>query len=261
MDFPTVTPRVSADPHTSSSPPWIPPTLRAVCLDIDDTLVDFTTAERRALERLLGRADMWPLWERVTAAHVRMVVRGALGYETMHQRRTAAFLAELGVAAEPAVAAEFERRRRALARAGWKLFPDAGECLAWLAAAGVRIAAVTNASGQHQHDKLGSLGIAGYFDRIVVAGEIGMSKPDPRMFESVCRDLDCVPAEVVHVGDKLATDARGARDAGLSGVWLCRGGEPGGRAPVSDVHVVGGLNELPELLVREFVRVGVPVPR
>jgi len=234
--------------------------VRAVCLDIDDTLVDFTSGERRALARLLGRADSWPLWESVTAAHVRMVVSGELAYDDMHRCRTAAFLTELGFVAEYRAVVEFERRRRKLARMGWRLFPDVLLCLDWLSAAGVRMAAVTNASGRHQHRKLGALGIAGYFDHVAVAGELGVSKPDPAIFERVCEQLDCSPDETVHVGDKLETDARGAAAAGVTGVWLRRTGDNDHTA-VSDVYVVDGLDRLPELLVSEFGRVGVPAPR
>jgi len=261
VDFPTLTSHtpLPVDGHERTPPAWAPPTVRAVCLDIDDTLVDFTSGERHALIRLLDRTDIWPLWESVTAAHVRMVVAGELAYDDMHQRRTAAFLTELGFVAEDRAVVEFERRRRKLARLGWRLFPDVLLCLDWLSAAGVRIAAVTNASGRHQHRKLGSLGIAQYFDVVAVAGELGVSKPDPLMFERVCEQLGCSTGETVHVGDKLETDARGAAAAGVAGVWLCRAAND--HTAVSDVYVVDGLDRLPELLVSEFARVGVPAPR
>ena len=260
MEFPTPTPSLprAADTPREAAPPWAPPTLRAVCLDIDDTLVDFTAASRRALAALIGRADMWPLWEDLTEAHVAMVVRGEMAYEMMHQRRTACFLAELGVLAEHTHVTEFERQRRALAEAGWGLFADVLPCLEWLAAAGVRVAAVTNASGRHQRRKLADLGLAEYFDHVAVAGELGAAKPDPVIFDTVCRELGCLPSEAAHIGDKLETDARGARDAGLAGVWLSRSGAAAtGDEP--DVHVINSLEQLPELLVAEFVRVGEPV--
>lgn len=229
-----------------------------MCLDIDDTLVDFTAASRRALAALIGRSDMWPLWEDVTEEHVAMVVRGELAYEGMHHRRTACFLAELGVLAEHADVTEFERHRSSLAEAEWGLFADVVPCLEWLAAAGVRIAAVTNASGRHQRRKLADLGLSGYFDHVAVAGELGIAKPDPMIFDTVCRELGCLPSEAAHIGDKLETDARGARDAGLAGVWLSRAGE-GATEAEPDVPVISSLAELPELLVAEFVRVGEPV--
>ncbi|WP_211330308.1 HAD family hydrolase [Prauserella muralis] len=241
------------------APPWAPPELRLVCLDIDDTLIDFSAAGRRSLAALIGRTDMWPLWERITDEHVARVVAGDLCYGDMHARRTQAFLAELGVVADHAHALEFEARRKERLRRGLRLFDDVLPCLDWLTAAGVRLAAVTNASGAHQREKLANLGLARFFDYVAIAGEVGVAKPDPVMFHSVCFKLGCDPSEAVHVGDKLGTDAVGARDAGLGGVWLNRTGHAV-EVP-SDVHVLTSLGDLPELLVSEFVRVGVPAQR
>ncbi|MEU6642408.1 HAD family hydrolase [Saccharomonospora sp. NPDC046836] len=230
-----------------------------MCLDIDDTLIDFSAAGRRSLAALIGRGDLWPEWERITDEHVARVVSGELDYADMHARRTQAFLAELGVLADLADAVAFETRRKELLRRSWRLFDDVLPCLDWLTAAGVQLAAVTNASGAHQREKLANLGLARFFDHVAIAGEMGVAKPDPVMFHSVCLQLGCAPSEAVHVGDKLKTDALGARDAGLGGVWLNRGEEPAEVPP--GVHVVASLAELPELLVTEFVRVGVPAPR
>ncbi|WP_024876662.1 HAD family hydrolase [Saccharomonospora piscinae] len=232
-----------------------------MCLDIDDTLINFTAAGRRSLEGLIGRADMWPLWERVTDDHVARVVAGELAYAEMHRSRTAAFLAELGVHVDPEQALEFEDRRTALLRRSWRLFDDVLPCLEWLAAAGVTLAAVTNASGGHQREKLARLGLGTTFDYVAIAGEMGVAKPDPVMFHKVCSAVGCDPDHAVHVGDKLTTDAVGARDAGLTGVWLDRH-DTGPDAEVPEgVQVVHTLAELPELLVSEFARVGVPAQR
>lgn len=284
--------------------PWSPPPLRLVCLDIDDTLVDFSAAGRNALAALIGRDDLWGDWERTTDRYVAKVVAGDLDYACMHVQRTRAFLAGHGLLAstpgarsaaeEREYVVEFETRRRALQRSGWRLFDDVLPCLDWLRAAGVQLAAVTNASGAHQRAKLADLGLARFFDHVAIAGELGLAKPDPRMFQSVCLALGCDPSEAVHIGDKLDTDAIGARDAGLGAVWLDRGdtdadgvsdvaapgivipgvtgvgpvgdrgagagGENAATAP-KDIHVISGLGQLPQLLVAEFARVGVPAQR
>lgn len=251
-DAPTTTLGVPADP-------WSPPTLRLVCLDIDDTLVDFSAACRRALAALIGRSDLWPRWECITDRHVAKVVTGEVGYASMHFRRTQCFLAELGMAAEDDEVRQFERKRKELVRESWRLFDDVLPCLDWLRAAGVLLAAVTNASGEHQRAKLADLGLAPVFDYVAIAGELGVAKPDPVMFHSVCARLGCDPGEAAHVGDKLRTDAVGARDAGLGGVWLDRH-QTGAEVP-GGVHVISGLDELPQLLVSEFARIGVPAQR
>lgn len=255
-------PRPPAPVTTLGPPadPWTPHRLRLVCLDIDDTLIDFSAACRRALAVLIGRADMWPLWERITDRHVALVVAGELDYASMHPRRTQSFLAEIGVVVDSDDAACFEARRKELVRRSWGLFDDVLPCLEWLRAAGVLLAAVTNASGAHQRVKLADLGLARFFDHVAIAGEVGVAKPDPVMFHSVCTALGCDPGEAAHVGDKLGTDAVGAHEAGLAGVWLDRYESVRAEVP-EGVHVIGGLDELPQLLVSEFARIGVPAQR
>ncbi|MET0134314.1 MAG: HAD family hydrolase [Kibdelosporangium sp.] len=236
-----------------------PPVIRAICLDIDDTLIDFTAASRSALFAMIGRDDMWAAWQRITDEHVARVVAGELDAKTMRRERTKAFLTDLGVLLDDETVAVLEDRRHALMGGNWRLFHDAEPCLSWLRAAGLKLAAVTNASGAHQHTKLRTLGIADYFDTVLIAGELGMSKPDPKMFRTACDRLDVPPEQTVHVGDKLDLDAVGARDAGLHGVWLNRAATPAHRAPTG-VHLINSLAKLPELLVCEYVTPAVTVP-
>ncbi|TCP52063.1 putative hydrolase of the HAD superfamily [Tamaricihabitans halophyticus] len=230
-----------------------PPVLQAVCLDIDDTLVDFSSAARAALVELVGAADRWERWVAITDEYVARVVAGEVSYPAMHACRTRDFLAEQGITVDAARAEELEARRKATMRRSWGLFADVLPCLEWLRAAGVRIAAVTNASGQHQRGKLASLGLAEFIDQVVIAGEVGSAKPDPAIFHEACRVLDVQPGNAAHVGDKLELDAIGARDAGLCGVWLDRAGL---QQPVPrGVQVIDSLAELPELLVCEFAAI------
>jgi len=264
VDFAPAAPSLhrTAPPAVAGREPWVPPELSLVCLDIDDTLIDCTAAIRRSLAVLTGRDDLWPLWDLITEEHVALVVAGKLGYDVMHHRRTGCFLAELGILADADQVGAFEARRREILARSWRLFDDVLPCLDWLRAAGLRLAAVTNASGVHQRRKIADLGLAPYFDHVAIAGEIGVAKPDPVMFRSVCLAMDCPPERAVHVGDKLDTDAIGAFGAGLGAVWLDRDGtsRTGERAP-DGVHTVAGLGELPELLVSEYATVGVPAPR
>lgn len=230
-----------------------PSPIHAVCLDIDDTLIDFTSTARQALSDLIGRDDMWSCWQRTTDEHVALVVAGELSYERMHQERTKAFFADLGALLDDDLVADLERVRSTRLRAAWRLYDDTLPCLDWLRAAGVRLAAVTNASGDHQRTKLERLGIARFFDTVVIAGELGAAKPDPLIFHTACARLG-VPAEAtVHVGDLLDADALGARDAGLHGVWLDRSLTACHDVRAyAGVHVIETLADLPELLVTEY---------
>lgn len=230
----------------------LPPRIQAVCLDIDDTLVDFTTSARKALCSMIGRDDMWPTWLRMTEEHVAKVVSGEMDPDTMRMARTKAFLADLGALLDDEAVCRLEDRRMAEASGDWRLFDDVFPCLDWLQAAGLKVAAVTNASGSHQRAKLNRLGIARFFDTVVIAGELGAAKPDPVIFRTACDNLDVPVDEALHVGDRLDVDALGARDAGLHGVWLDRCHAPGPR-PHAGVHVIDTLGDLPELIVSEYL--------
>ncbi|MDV6013504.1 HAD family hydrolase [Haloechinothrix sp. LS1_15] len=231
-----------------------------MCFDIDDTLVDFTAASRQALASMIGRDDMWPIWERVTEEHVAQVVSDRLDYAFVHRQRTRCFLAELGVDMADEDAARFERRRAALAQCYWSIYPDVLPCLEWLRSCGVAMVAVTNASGTHQRKKLDMLGLSRFFSHVVIAGEIGAAKPDPLIFHSACAAVGCEPDQAVHIGDKLRADAAGAARAGLQAVWLDRHQWRDQEVP-DGVRVIATLADLPELLMAEHGRTAVPAPR
>lgn len=227
-----------------------PATIHAVCLDIDDTLVDFTATARKALSDMIGRDDMWLKWQRTTDEHVAKVVAGDLAYEDMHEARTKAFMADLGALLDDDLVAVLEHRRSTQLRTTWRLFDDTLPCLDWLRAAGIKLAAVTNASGAHQRAKLDCLGIGRFFDTVLIAGELGAAKPDPVIFHTACSRLDVDPEQALHVGDLLEADALGARDAGLHGVWLNRSLDDA--RPATGIAMIETLADLPELLVTEY---------
>lgn len=242
-----------ADAHRSTrvgGPEHEPVTIHAVCLDIDDTLVDFTATARRALSDMIGRDDMWLKWQRTTDEHVAKVVAGDLAYEDMHEARTKAFFADLGALLDDDLVADLERRRCTQLRTTWRLFEDTLECLDWLRAAGLKLAAVTNASGAHQRVKLERLGISRFFDTVIIAGELGAAKPDPVIFHTACARMDVSADQTMHVGDLLEADALGARNAGLHGVWLNRSHDDA--RPATGITMIEALTDLPELLVTDY---------
>lgn len=67
-----------------------------------------------------------------------------------------------------------------------------------------------------------TIGLDHLFHSMIAAHSHGASKPDPALFHLACRELGCAPEEVVHLGDDIQLDVRGARAAGLHAVWLNR---------------------------------------
>ena len=116
---------------------------------------------------------------------------------------------------------------RALGRLGretYRLFDDALELLTAAKKAHVPLALITNGASDTQRDKIRALCIEGWFDSIVISGEVGVAKPDPRIFELALDRLAAKKEATWHVGDSLASDVAGAKAAGLTSIWLNRTG-------------------------------------
>ncbi|MYD50037.1 MAG: HAD family hydrolase [Dehalococcoidia bacterium] len=93
------------------------------------------------------------------------------------------------------------------------------------------------------------LGLEMFFDFIVMSVEHGgIEKPDPRIFEIAVREACCEPHELLHVGDHIEYDVRGANDAGVRSVWLNRIGESSSSDVRPDLEVTS-LSELADSLL------------
>ena len=62
---------------------------------------------------------------------------------------------------------------------------------------------------------LEDLGVRGYFEAIVLSSEMGVDKPDRRIFDAALSALGVAPAETVHAGDEPVQDWHAAEAAGL----------------------------------------------
>lgn len=223
------------------------PAIRAVCMDIDDTLVDYGTSMRAGLLELLGADDEWSDWCATTERHYPRYTAGEIDFDTMRRQRTKDFFAGRGEFLDDSEVVEREDRRMAAMRRAWRLFDDAMPCLCRLRRDGLLLAAITNAAGEHQRIKLRALGLDAVFDAVLISGELGTAKPDPVIFRTACAVLGVHPSSAVHVGDRLDLDVEGARAAGLHGVWLRRSYRSDLPKP-SDITVITGLDELPGVI-------------
>lgn len=123
----------------------------------------------------------------------------------------------------------------------WKVFPEVEETLAKLRSEGARLAVVSNWDSR-LHGLLGDLGLARYFDAIVVSCDTGFEKPSPVIFERALRALGADSASALHVGDVPELDLDGARAAGVDAILVDRHGRH-----TSRVERLVDLGELPRL--------------
>ena len=111
---------------------------------------------------------------------------------------------------------------------------------------GIKTAIVTNISAERvcsQRKKIKALGIADLFDAVVISGEVGIHKPDRRIFDRAAELLGVRNEECVFVGDDPTADVEGALGADMEAVWIDKWEYSGELAISPRVHRVRSVLE------------------
>jgi putative hydrolase of the HAD superfamily len=201
-----------------------PDTIRAITLDLDDTLWPIAPTMARA-EAALHQY----LREHAPATAVLCYQQGGLArirqqlqqewHDRLHDlsalRRETIRRALLEVGDNPDLAAPafdlfFEARQQV------DLYEDTLEALSFLAA---RYPVVALSNGNADVNRVG---LGEHFHAAVSAQEFGVSKPDPRIFHEAASLAGVRVSEVLHIGDDAHLDVQGARAAGMQCAWLNR---------------------------------------
>jgi HAD superfamily hydrolase (TIGR01549 family) len=197
--------------------------IRAITLDLDDTLWPiWPTIERAEAALLDWLAQQAPAtaarFDRAAARAVRESVSldwphlahdlSALRREAI--RRMLAAAGEDEALAAPAFEVFFAARQQV------EFYPDALPALERLAARWPLLA-LTNGNAD-----LERIGLGRWFKGSLGARELGVGKPDARIFDAACTRLGVASQHVLHVGDDLRLDVQGALAAGLQAAWVQR---------------------------------------
>jgi putative hydrolase of the HAD superfamily len=100
------------------------------------------------------------------------------------------------------------------------LVPDAIDTLKQIKSRGIRLALVTNGESAIQRGKIERFGLEPFFDFILIEGEFGAGKPDPRVFTYSLKKLNAGPADAWMVGDDLKRDIAPCVSLGIYAVWV-----------------------------------------
>ena len=104
--------------------------------------------------------------------------------------------------------------------AAWTISPDAGEVLGQLARRGLTVGIASNFDARLLPLVAHFPELAPVRERCVISSLVGWRKPAPQFFAAVAQSADCMPAQVLYVGDDLANDLHGATAAGMRSVLL-----------------------------------------
>ncbi|MGY2260479.1 HAD family hydrolase [Pseudomonas sp. SDO55104_S430] len=226
-------------------------TIQLITFDLDDTLWDtapvIVSAEAVLREWLTEHAPklgavpvehLWAIRERIINSEPGLKYR----ISALRRRVLLQALEEAGYArAEALDLAERSFEVFLHARHQLEIFPEVQPTLEVLAnhyALGV----VTNGNADVRR-----LGLADYFKFALCAEDIGIAKPDARLFHEALQRGGVTARAAVHIGDHPGDDIAGAQQAGLRAIWYNPAGKiwEAERLPDAEIR---SLTELPALL-------------
>ena len=108
---------------------------------------------------------------------------------------------------------------RAASRFRLQPYPGVEETLRQLHAE-YRLAIVSDGQVAYAIPELHAVGLAGYFDPILISGQFGYRKPDERLFKAALTAMCMDPSEVLFVGNDMYRDIHGAQRMGIKTVFF-----------------------------------------
>ncbi len=116
------------------------------------------------------------------------------------------------------------------------LFPDTIESLEKFLEKGIRMALITNGSSIKQRAKIDRFKLSKYFEFCLIEEEIGIGKPDTKIFFIALNKLKLNASEVWMIGDNLKWDVEAPQKVGIFSIWndFRRSGLPKGSKIVPD---------------------------
>lgn len=208
-----------------------------VLFDLDNTLSDFSSAQRAALPALLADHDVpdgagylatfkriaAPLWEQLEA--------GQLTLDTLNDERFRLLIEHTDLDLDPTVLAP--QYLAWLGRSG-TLWPGAIELLDLLHGE-ITMGLVTNGYAEVQRPRIEKFGLGQYFASVTVSSEIGHAKPSQAFFDVALEAHgNPDPSTVLVVGDSLSSDIAGGAGAGCATCWFNPNSQPAPDAPRID---------------------------
>ncbi len=238
------------------------PPIRALFLDMDNTLTDDSGSIRQSLLQVMPlisrrypeltdenvyatfrRINNWH-WENydespIAALQSSIDVRAYIAEETLE----ALGHSDRELARELAVAFQEARRKT------YTCYEDTIPVLNALRGQ-VKLALITNGNTEMQREKIVRCQLEPLMDAIFIAQEAGVSKPSPLLFQMALEAVETAPDETLMVGDNPAKDIVGAQSAGLVTAWIRRNGREADAPGLRPDYVVRTMHEVREIVNR-----------
>lgn len=230
---------------------------RNIFIDLDDTIWDFTANSHVSLEimyRDLDIARIYTDYDAFSSAYYAknselwaLYHHGKIEKDFLIIERYAHLLRTIGYNdIDNRLAQRMNEYYLDTLALQTQLVPYAIELLDYLTRRGYNLYILSNGFIEVQHKKLQSAGIGDYFKRMVLSDEIGINKPDRRLFDYALEVTHSQAADTLMIGDNYDADILGAMQAGWGQIYFDRNHR--GITAQEPQHTVHSLKEVMDIL-------------
>ena len=198
--------------------------IKAVIFDLDDTLYDYETVHKIAMERLCT----------FTCKKLNILKEQFLEAFSWAKARTKKTLGNTGASHNRMLYCQKTLEHLGLnpvegalemyncywdsILADMKLRDGTIHLFKKLKANGIKIAICTDLTAHIQHRKIRALGLVPYIDVLVTSEEAGIEKPGKEIYSLILEKLDLPASACLFVGDSLEKDVEAPKHYGMEGI-------------------------------------------
>lgn len=204
---------------------------KAVFLDWDDTIGDWTNAEHQALQDIYSNfhlEEIYASFDDYLAAYKPYNLelwgkygRGEVTKEKLHFERFYRPIERLALSEErrAELAHKMGYDFLQLTNKYFSLLPDSDIIIRALAAK-YPLTIISNGFKEVQYYKFAHSGLQECFAHTIISEEVGINKPQPEIFRIALEKNGVSADETVMIGDSYSSDIAGAKAAGIDQIWI-----------------------------------------
>ena len=245
--------------------------LKALFLDLDDTLCDTSSANEQAM-RLMAESLQAQYGDEFdgqgfSRAYVQCIYRNWSASQRadytpiIEQQSESAFRVQLirdllaGQGVRSVTEVEAQSVQHKFDRDRLQAFGFYAGITEFLAEARkiFTLVVITNGPEYSQIPKVEAVNLVAHVDHIIIGGQEPEQKPARSIFEKALKLAGCEAHEAIHVGDSLAADIAGAHNSGITSVWIQHQQPLDSELGINPHHTVLHPREIPAL-IRELHR-------
>lgn len=226
--------------------------VKHIFFDLDHTLWDF---EKNSSEAITELFDVFNLhekinslpkflseYQRINALYWRQYDRGEIDKQTVRYGRFYDIFSTYQIDDHKELAVKFADEYLLLAPTKKNTFPYTHEILTYLKPK-YKLHLITNGFKEVQSTKMRMTNLKPYFEIIICSEDVGVNKPNPKIFITALEKAHAIASESLMIGDNFEADILGAQNVGIKTIHFNPKKEPK-KAESSEIHCLSELKTL-----------------